>query len=192
MTDEKKPLTRRQFIAAAARGTCAAALVGVTAYLARNAWGATRKWVWQLDPSKCTQCGKCSTSCVLQPSAVKCIHGFYMCGYCDFCTGFLKLQPNARNAGAENQLCPVGAIRRRYIDKDPYFEYTIDESLCIGCARCVKGCADHGNGSLFLQVRHDRCLNCNECAIAAACPSDAFVRRPFDHPYLLKGKDVKR
>jgi electron transport complex protein RnfB len=50
----------------------------------------------------------------------------------------------------------------------------------------VEGCARFGNGSLFLQIRHDRCLNCNECAISRACPGDAFRRVPADHPYLLK------
>jgi electron transport complex protein RnfB len=40
---------------------------------------------------------------------------------------------------------------------------------------------------LFLQVRHDRCLNCNQCAIATVCPSGAFKRVPADHPYLFKG-----
>ena len=67
----------------------------------------------------------------------------------------------------------------------------IDEKLCIGCARCVKGCADHGNGSLSLQVRHDRCLNCNECSIAKACPSDAFRRVPASQPYILKKREAK-
>ena len=65
-------------------------------------------------------------------------------------------------------------------------EYTIDEPLCIGCAKCVKGCNAFGNGSLFLQVRHDRCLNCNECSIAAACPSQAYKRVPSNEPYLIK------
>ena len=27
--------------------------------------------LWQLDPAKCTQCGRCTTHCVLQHSAVK-------------------------------------------------------------------------------------------------------------------------
>ena len=39
-----------------------------------------------------------------------------------------------------------------------------------------------------MQVRHDRCLNCNECAIAVACPSQAFRRVPAADPYLLKKK----
>ena len=42
------------------------------------------------------------------------------------------------------------------------------------------------NGSLYLQVRHDRCQNCNECSIAIACPTQAFVRLPASSPNLLK------
>jgi electron transport complex protein RnfB len=108
-----------------------------------------------------------------------------MCGYCDLCTGFFEPEPRALDTGAENQLCPVDAIKRSFIE-DPYYEYIIDESLCIGCAKCVKGCNAFGNGSLFLQVRHDRCLNCNECSIAAACPSQAYKRVPADEPYIIK------
>jgi len=62
----------------------------------------------------------------------------------------------------------------------------------MGCGKCVKGCKTFGNGSLFLQVRHDRCLNCNECSIAAACPSGAFKRVPADKPYLLKRVDIDK
>ena len=29
---------------------------------------------------------------------------------------------------------------------------------------------------LFLQIRHDRCVNCNACSIADACPSRAIRR----------------
>jgi len=129
--------------------------------------------VWKLDPAKCIQCGRCATSCVLQPSAVKCVHRMAMCGYCRLCFGFFQPGTTALNSAAENQLCPTGAIRRKFIE-EPYYEYTIDESLCIGCGRCVKGCGSFGNGSLVLQVRHDRCINCNECAIARNCPANAF------------------
>jgi electron transport complex protein RnfB len=110
-----------------------------------------------------------------------------MCGYCDLCTGYFRPEPPSLNSGAENQLCPTGAIKRTFVE-DPYFEYTIDERLCIGCGKCVKGCNAFGNGSLFLQVHHDRCQHCNECAIAVACPSQAYCRVPADQPYLLKNK----
>ena len=144
--------------------------------------------VWQIDPYKCIACGNCATYCVLEESAVKCVQVYPICGYCKICFGFFEPEPYDINEGAENQLCPTGAIKRTYIE-DPYYEYDIDESLCIGCGKCVKGCNTFGNGSFFLQVRHDRCLNCNECAIAAACPSGAFVRVPADRPYLLKEVD---
>jgi len=113
-----------------------------------------------------------------------------LCGYCDLCGGNLKPDTNARSTAAENQLCPTAAIQRKYIE-DPYFEYIIDEILCIGCAKCVAGCTSFGNGSLHLQVRHDRCKNCNECAIARVCPADAFQRVPVDTPYMIKGGFTK-
>jgi len=139
--------------------------------------------VWQIDPQKCTQCGNCATYCVLKPSAVKCVHAFEMCGYCELCFGYFEQQRTSDEEAAENELCPVDAIGRRRIEY-PYYEYKIDEALCVGCGKCVEGCRAFGNGSLHLQVRHDRCANCNECSIAAACSSDAFVRLPAETPYM--------
>ena len=172
-------------------GARGAVALGIGGLAARLALGGGDKKVWQIDPAKCTACGKCATACVLKGSAVRCVHAFAMCGYCDFCTGFLIPEPSARSSAAENQLCPTGAITRSFV-QDPYYQYTIDETLCIGCGKCVKGCGDHGNGSLFLQVRHNRCVNCNECSIAAVCPADAFRRVSAASPYILKDKELKR
>jgi electron transport complex protein RnfB len=94
-----------------------------------------------------------------------------------------------RRGAVSRLLCPTGAITRKYIVY-PYYEYVVDGDKCIGCAKCVKGCESYGNSSLFLQVRHDICVNCNECAIAAACPADAFVRVPASDPYLLMDRDL--
>lgn len=176
---------RREFLKLGARGVAAAALAGIGAGAAKKTQAG--ETVWQLDPDKCVQCGLCATECVLELSAVKCVHAYDVCGYCDLCGGFHQPTTKITDTAAENQLCPTGAIKRTFIE-DPFYEYDIDESLCIGCGKCVKGCGAFGNGSLFLQVRHDRCVNCNECAIARACPSDAFVRVPAEQPYLLKGK----
>ncbi len=156
---------------------------GVVWQVAKPAAGET---VWQLDPTKCVQCGRCATECVLNPSAVKCVHSYQICGYCDLCGGYLQPGAKTRDTGAESQLCPVAAIKRTFIE-DPFFQYTIDEDLCVGCGKCVKGCGLFGNGSLYLQVKHDLCVNCNECAIAHSCPAEAFQRVPADEPYLLKG-----
>ena len=180
---EDNSVSRRDFFSATGRGIGIAIVGGASALLISR--GAKADVVWQIDPYKCTQCGKCATDCVLDVSAVKCMHAFDVCGYCKLCTGFFEPEPNELNTGAENQLCPVGAIQRKFIE-DPYYQYTIDESLCIGCGKCVKGCATFGNGSLYLQVQHDICLHCNQCSIAVNCPSEAFTRVPADHPYLPK------
>ena len=182
--ESKKKYQRRDFIHTTAQVGIGLAIAG-TGYLAlRNS--KNQKYVWQIDPFKCTQCGRCADACVLSPSAVKCVHAFDLCGYCDLCGGYFKPDANALETGAENQLCPTAAIERNYIE-DPYFEYIINEDLCIGCAKCVKGCSSFGNGSLHLQIRHDRCTNCNECSIVRVCPSDAIRRVPADTPYLIKG-----
>lgn len=149
-------------------------------------FGARRKnTVWQIDPMKCVQCEHCATSCVLTPSAVKCVQSYPICGYCRLCFGYFQPNAPALTSAAENQLCPTGAIERVFVE-DPYWEYNIEEDKCIGCAKCVKACEMFGNASFYLQVRHDRCVNCNDCSIARQCPADAWVRLPADQPYRLK------
>lgn len=179
--------TRRTFLARWIRAALAVAVAGV----AGLAWRKSRRGntVWQLDPAKCVQCGRCATECVLTPSAVKCVHSYDMCGYCDLCGGYHQPKVKVTDTAAESQLCPVAAIKRTFIE-DPYYEFTIDEELCIGCGKCVKGCGSFGNGSLYLQVRHDRCVNCNICSIGRACPANAYVRVPATQPYLLKTRTI--
>jgi len=183
MADNKQPVNRRHFLKDTLWGTCLAGLGVLTGFVVNK----SRKTntLWQIDPYKCIACGNCATYCVLDESAVKCVHAFSVCGYCRICFGFFGPESFDITEGAENQICPIGAIKRRFVE-DPYYQYSIDESLCNGCGKCVKGCNTFGNGAMFLQVRHDRCLNCNECSIAAACPSGAFKRVPVEEPYLLK------
>lgn len=143
---------------------------------------------WQIDPNKCVGCSNCATHCVLDESAVKCVQCFDMCGYCDICTGYFDVNYTDLDTAAENQLCPTGAVIRTFVEEKAgqrFYEYTIDEETCIGCGKCVKGCALM-NGSLYLQILHDRCENCNECAIAKVCPTQAFVRVSSERPYLMK------
>jgi Na+-translocating ferredoxin:NAD+ oxidoreductase subunit B len=209
MDDNPPGLSRRSFLSGLVRHTALGGLVVGTGYLALKpsralaqcppggdctscgSWGsclltrARTNWVWQIDPWKCIQCGKCATNCVLNPSASKCVHAFGLCGYCELCTGFFEAQPNALNTGAENQLCPTGAIKRRFVE-DPYYEYTIDAELCVGCGKCVKGCSTFGNGSLMLQIDQSRCVRCNRCSIATACPAQAISRVPASQAYLIK------
>ncbi len=182
MIDKENKQSRRDFLRSTIRFGIGIAIGGVAGLMASKA--SASDTVWQLDPNKCVQCGRCATNCVVSPSAVKCIHVYDMCGYCDLCGGYFKPNTKVLTTGAENQLCPTGAIERRFIE-EPYFEYHIIEELCIGCGKCVKGCGAFGNGSLQLQVSHNICVNCNQCTIASNCPADAFSRVPASKPYLI-------
>jgi len=173
--------SRRQFL----RSALTFLLGAMAAFLFTKAGRSRHRW--QIDPRKCVACGRCATHCVVQPSAVKCIHAYAMCGYCKLCFGYFAPDAPRLDESMENQVCPTNAIRRTFIE-DPYFDYTIEEEKCIGCAICVKGCSNFGNGSLFLQVIQSRCVNCTDCAIARTCPSNAFTRVPEKTPYLLKDR----
>lgn len=182
-SSSERPVSRRQFLRNGSRLVAVTGVGGLAGLLAARS--TAKGTVWQIDPSKCVRCGRCATECVLERSAVKCVQAYALCGFCELCPGYFEPEPNELNTGAENQLCPTGAIKRSFVE-DPYYRYDIDEDLCIGCGKCVEGCSRFGNGSLFLQVRHDRCLHCNECSIARGCPGEAFSRVPADQPYLLK------
>lgn len=183
MADDDRKLDRRKFLVDGARALGLVATAGAIGSVA--AAGAREDTVWQIDPDKCIQCGNCATACVLTPSAVKCVHDVTLCGYCDLCFGYFAEQRPGDEETAENMRCPTNAIIRNFVE-DPYYEYLIDEPKCIGCAICVEGCNQYGNGSLILQARHDRCKNCNECAIAVQCPAQAWVRVPRSRPYILR------
>jgi Na+-translocating ferredoxin:NAD+ oxidoreductase subunit B len=184
MESNSKSKNRREFIQSGVRLSLALALGSVSGLALSRV--IKDDYVWQIDPFECTQCGRCATECVMTPSAVKCVHAYDLCGYCDLCGGYFKPDANELSTAAENQLCPTAAIERKFIE-EPYFEYIINEDLCIGCAKCVKGCTSFGNGSLHLQIIHDICLNCNDCSIARVCPSDAIRRVRADKAYNIKG-----
>ncbi|MFC2117718.1 ferredoxin [Bacteroidota bacterium] len=184
----KKKLNRREFINGSVRIGIAVGIGGIG--FAISGKSVKGKTVWQLDSEKCVQCGRCATECVLTPSAVKCFHVYDMCGYCDLCGGYFRPETKNLTTAAENQLCPTSALNRKFIE-EPFFEYDIDEDLCNGCGKCVKGCDAFGNGSLQLQVNHNLCVNCNQCSIARSCPAEAYKRVPADNPYLLAGFENK-
>lgn len=195
MSEKTEPTkTRRDVLKEGLRG---AALVGIGALGLKSLMAANQdtaegtkagdEMVWQIDPYKCTWCGKCESACVLTPSVVKCMRDIPICGYCEICTGYQHPERLEDNEAAENQICPTQAISRTHIE-DVYYEYNVDPKKCIGCAKCCEGCTTFGNGSMYLQVFQDRCLNCAVCTIAKACPAKAFVRAPAKKPYLVKSK----
>ncbi len=207
-------MTRRRFLKTLAQGSALLALGGLTGSLLFRKSGAPslsacgdcpsldklktctacNRWndpslkdalVWQIDPTRCVKCGRCETACVRKPSAVKAVHNFSICGYCDKCSGYFSAETQQLTTAAENLQCPTDALRRAFVEK-PYYEYSVASELCIGCGRCVRGCQKYGNGSLYLQVHQRLCAHCNECSIARVCEGRAFVRRPASQPYILK------
>ena len=200
MASEPQKIDRRKLLADGVRVVGAMGLVGAAGFVAgREGW--ENDFVWQIDPDLCMACGNCETHCVLDVSAAKAVQFPKMCGYCDICTGYFPTKDYELDTGAENQLCPTGAVIRHFIENQSgtrFFDYAIDEELCIGCAKCVEGCALM-NGSLYMQIRHEweirkgkryrrrgGCVNCNECSIAVACPTQAIRRVPADDPNLFK------
>jgi len=179
------PEERRQFLRTCARLVAGGSILALAGFSYRNSTMKGANYFWQIDPRKCTFCGRCETECVLPVSAVKCVHAKKVCGYCDLCGGYYRTNVKELNTAAENLMCPTGAIQRKFIE-EPYFEYSINESLCNACGKCAKGCNSFGNGSLYLQIKQELCKGCNECHIAKACPSNAIQRVPASKAYNLK------
>ncbi len=174
--------TRRQFIDRSFRIIGFAGIGTAAGVLTRRASGNA---VFQVDPFKCTACDLCRTSCVLSLSAVKAVNDFDKCGYCMLCPAYMDVTSLPDEKGIPTgKVCPQDALKRRVVGRidaeDPnnnYYEYLVDETRCDGCGKCVKACKPPaGNGSLRLEIRFSRCVECNECAIQIACPDGAIVR----------------
>ena len=167
------PVGRRLFIRQCAR--CASAWTLAAAAGTLIGRSSLSAGLYQIDAKLCEECGRCATHCVRTPSAVKCVNNFEKCGYCTYCYGYQI----DNNPGQEiRKVCPRDAIVRRQVGEVQY-EYTIDESKCDGCGKCVQRCRMYGNGTLSLVIRRDLCKECNRCSIAAACPPGAIIRRPY-------------
>ena len=184
--------SRREVLGHAARGAALAGLGGLTGLLWMKA---NATFAWSIDAHRCINsrlgavggevCERCSTECVLPLSAIRAVNEFKACGRCYICPAYYKITSAVGPDGLPTEkVCPRDAIKREpigWIDPDDpannFYEYTIDETLCNGCGRCVLECKEPaGLGSIRLEVRHDTCLDCNRCAIAQACPEDAFDR----------------
>jgi len=188
----EQPTTRREFLGLTARVAGVATIGAVAAGLTLRA---DADKVWTVRVKTCDGClelnrdpdglSRCATECVLKKSAVKAVNNFDECGYCRTCPGYHDVNsPKDAEGLPAGRVCPYDAITRTPVGvidpNDPlnqFAEYTIDETKCTGCGKCVIGCEPPmGLGSIKLEVRHNLCVDCNQCAIAVACPVDAFER----------------
>ncbi len=189
-----KTLSRRRAIGRVARGAAVTG-IGLTAgFLVKKAEGQV---VWQIDAAKCVNsrlgefgvkvCDLCVKECVVTQSAVRAVNEFSKCGRCCVCPSYFNVKSAVGRDGLPSEkLCPRDAIQRKPIgEADPndpannFYEYVIDEVKCDGCGKCVMACKEPaGLGSIVLRVRHDLCVNCNNCAISTACPKDALSLWP--------------
>jgi electron transport complex protein RnfB len=194
---EKKDVSRRDFMRLGGRLAAGGVLGGI-------AWRALAgtdpefeleqpgvRYAWQIDPEKCSFCGKCASACVRQPSAVKAVNDQKKCSYCVICYGHIsnKEIDSVKVETDGHKVCPVDAVRRHNYSGGPdgYFTYTIDHERCIGCGECAHACNGHGSKSLFLIIRPDLCLGCNQCQIALECPENAITRLPQEPADNFRG-----
>jgi electron transport complex protein RnfB len=174
---------RRKFIMMAGRAACGLALGGVayrvvSKHLIEDEAGPRTRHAWQIDPNKCKACDKCKTACVRTPSAAKAVNDQKKCSFCVVCYGHItnKHIASEKIMSEGKRACPRDAVVRiDYSNRpDGYFIYEIDDEKCDGCAICVGLCTKKGTKSMFMIIRPDLCLNCNNCQIAQNCPEKAI------------------
>lgn len=184
MSDSIK-LNRRNFLLKAGRATCALALGGIAyrvigEHIRKDDVGPKSRYVWQIDPEKCTFCGKCEVDCVRTPSAVKAVNDFKKCSFCVVCYGHISNKQIASDKIMSDgiRICEYNAVSRKNHSggEEGYFIYDIDHDKCTGCGKCAKACNDKGTKSMYLIIRPDLCLSCNSCNLAQKCPEGAIDR----------------
>lgn len=142
--------------------------------------GPLSRYVWAIDPEKCTGCGICETACIRTPSAVKAVNDQKKCSFCVVCYGHIhdKSIASDKIMSEGARVCKYDAVKRENLSggADGTFTYMIDDKKCTACGACVKSCNEKGTKSMFLIIRPDLCIACNSCNIAAKCPEGAIDR----------------
>ena len=111
---KNNPISRREFLRVCGTVIAGTVLASVFGILSKRRLFDDQdepEYFWQIDPAKCTFCGRCEMSCVLPVSAVKCFHATRVCGYCDLCGGYYRSNVKELNTAAENLITENEVVR---------------------------------------------------------------------------------
>ena len=109
--------SRRNFLIWSGRGIAATAACGLSYKLLGKNKAREARQIWQIDPQKCTFCGKCETACVRTPSAAKAVNNLNKCDHCVICYGHItntKVDPKKVQTEGK-KVCPYDAVIRKLI-----------------------------------------------------------------------------
>ena len=179
---ESHDVSRRDFLRNVGRAltVCAVGGLGYRLLGSSDSNAPKTRYAWQINEQTCTSCGACETACVRTPSAVKAVNDQQKCSFCVVCYGHIEDKSiSSDKIMTEGKfICPRNAVTRTNYSggNDGTFIYDVDHKKCVGCGQCTKACNEHGSKSMFLIIRPDLCLGCNQCAIASACPSKSIDR----------------
>jgi len=155
MSEEKKGLTRKDFLKLSAVGAAAVAGAGVMT-MAENVEAAKAKerWAMVIDLDRCTGCKACAIACktefdtrlgVFRSQVIYREHGAYpkaerdilpwLCNHCDNppCVKVCPVKP----VSAE---CKGVKCKKRATYKRPDGVVLVDQDRCIGCGQCIRNC----------------------------------------------------
>ncbi len=155
MSEEKKGLTRKDFLKVTAVGAAVAATAtaGILPSKAEAAKGKTR-WAMVIDLDKCTGCKGCHVACksefdvrlgVFRSAVIDYEHGKYP----DVKRNFLPWLCNHCDKPSCVEGCPVEPIgatfmgvrfKKKATYKRPDGIVLIDQKRCIGCGECIRNC----------------------------------------------------
>jgi tetrathionate reductase subunit B len=156
MSEEKKGLTRKDFLKLSAVGAAAVAGAGVMT-VAENVEAAKAKgdrWAMVIDLDRCIGCKACAIACktefdtrlgVFRSQVVYNEHGEYpktqrdilpwLCNHCDNppCVKVCPVKPmDAEFKGVK--------FKKRATYKRPDGIVLVDQDRCIGCGQCIRNC----------------------------------------------------
>jgi tetrathionate reductase subunit B len=155
MSEDKKGLTRKEFLKLSAAGAAATA-VATTGVLPANAGAANKgvRWGFVVDLDKCIGCKGCHVACksefdvrlgVFLSSVTDYDHGKYPDAKRDFLPWLCNHCENPPCV----PVCPVDPIdaefngvkfQKRATYKRPDGVVLVDQDRCIGCGECIRNC----------------------------------------------------